>query len=66
MYYLDLFEMHYQPEPTLHTADDPTSASFELSMPPSSSSTLPDNRLFMVPVLRISHARITCGCTKAK
>ena len=37
--------MHYEPEPTLPTADDPTSALFELSMPLSSSSTVADNSL---------------------
>ena len=35
--------MHYEPEPTLPTTDDPTSASLELSMPLSSSTTVEDD-----------------------
>ena len=39
--------MHYEPEPTLHTTDDPTSVSLELSMPLSSSTAVEDNSVFI-------------------
>ena len=39
-YYLDLFEVHYELEATLPTSDDPANTSLELSMVPSSSSTI--------------------------
>ena len=37
MYYFDLFEVHYELEPTLPTTDDPVNTSLELSMASSSS-----------------------------
>ena len=73
--------MHYEPEPTLPTTDDPTSASLELSMPPCSSSTVENNNSqedgtsvedqpWLLEQRELSRcwefARITCGCTKAK